>query len=55
MTPPKKAKPRAVGRPWENPPGARPRTIRMTDAEWAAVKAFLAERRGAAGGGPRPK
>lgn len=32
---------RPVGRPPKLPAGARPRTLRMTDAEYAAVVALL--------------
>lgn len=40
-------KPRPVGRPRSIPDGARPRAVRMTDAEYAAVLAYLAKLRGA--------
>lgn len=40
--PPAKRKP---GRPWVNPVGARPRTLRVTDAEYAKLVAYLEELR----------
>lgn len=41
MTPPTPRR----GRPRSIPDGTRVRGIRMTDAEWAAVKQFLKQRR----------
>jgi len=43
---PEKKPPRPVGRPRTIPCGAKLRTIRVTDAEWVAVKQFVDEMRG---------
>jgi hypothetical protein len=40
--------PKAVGRPRSIPAGAKPRTLRVTDAELAAVRALLTSLRAAA-------
>ncbi len=42
---PKEARAR-VGRPAKHPPGARPRTLRMTEAEYVAVVLLIEQLRG---------
>lgn len=41
--PPAPDKPKPVGRPRTNPDGAKVRAVRATDAEWKAIKTYLAK------------